>query len=270
MKRRYLAWIAGLTLLLPAGVVAAAVQQNFVSASQLQNGELVSLSANPQTIEPTTSHTITSLVGVVAPAETSPFEVNDAQQIAVTTNGVANALVSDVGGDIRVGDQIGISPLDGVGAKTTASGRVLGVAQASFDSKTAGAAKVAVTDAAGKKRTVEVGLIPVLVNVTYYVAPPAPPPKVPALPPFLLRLASTVAGKQVSPVPLIVSVTLLAFALVIAGILLNSAIRSSIIAVGRNPLSKSTLQRNMAQVLLMAAAVIGGGLVAALAILRLS
>jgi hypothetical protein len=260
--------MVGLLVLLPAAALAAPVQQSFISTAQLQDGELVSLSANPQTVEPATSHNVASLVGVVAPAAVSPFEVNDAQQTSITTNGLATALVSDVGGDIRVGDPIAISPIAGVGAKPTVSGRILGTAQASFNAKTSGAAKVNVTDTTGKKRSVEVGRIPVLVNVTYYVAPPSTQ-KVPALPPFLLRLASTLAGKQVSPVPLIISFVLVVATLVIAGVLLNSAIRSSIIAVGRNPLSKSLLQRNMIQVLLMAAAVIGGGLVAALAILRL-
>ncbi len=73
--------------------------------------------------------------------------------VQVATSGNAKALVSTVNGDIAVGDQIGVSPFNGVGMKAAPGSRVIGLAQTAFKTGAKGASNQEVTDKSmGRKR----------------------------------------------------------------------------------------------------------------------
>ena len=68
------------------------------------------------------------------------------------------------------------------------------------------------------------------------------------VPPLIQNTANTVAGKPVSPVRVIASIMVLVLALISVMVLLYSSVRSSIISIGRNPLSEGAVHRSLVEV----------------------
>ena len=67
----------------------------------------------------------------------------------------------------------------------------------------------------------------------------------------LRRASELIAGKPVNPVRVYLSLVILAMAALISGSLIYSAVRSALIAIGRNPLSKKSIIRGLFQVVLI-------------------
>ena len=252
IKRRYhIAILIGAllpSLALPFSVAAsAALSQGFVTSSvSTPPGSLVSLLAGKQNhIELATSARASQLVGVVADKPLVELGSGDAQVQAVV-NGQTSALVSDINGDIKIGDKITASPLDGIGMKALISTQIVGTAESNLSDSTTTTRTI--TDKLGKKTEVHIGSILVQVNVSYYsVAPSALSAVVPT---FLLNAGSAIAGKDVSPVRILIAFSSLLVGFIIAGVTLHSAVRSGIISLGRNPLAHNILRQGLVDVLL--------------------
>jgi hypothetical protein len=188
------------------------------------------------------------LVGVVVQANESLLSVTSSlSQVQVATSGIATALVSNINGDVKRGDRIAASPIRGVGMKTENSTRVLGIAQADLSAST-DKEHVEATDLNGKKQSVTMGRVPVLVDISYYNVQTTSVDKY--IPPVVRDLSSNIAGKEVSPIRILVSFVLLALALVVSIVMVYGAVRSSIVSIGRNPLSKSAVRGSVLQVLI--------------------
>jgi hypothetical protein len=156
--------------------------------------------------------------------------------------------VSTAGGKIKVGDYITVSPIAGVGQKVgDSSARVVGTAQADFDGSGDGVTKRTIEDTAGKKTEVSVGQIPVVISVSTYTATDGKQNYV--VPNWLQSLSNTLAGKNVSTIRIIISVVILLVSLASVTVLLYSAVRNSIISIGRNPLSKKSVMGGLLQVM---------------------
>jgi hypothetical protein len=173
--------------------------------------------------------------------------------VHVATGGVALALVTTVNGDIRAGDRIAISPVSGVGMRSTTSGRVLGTAQADFSGTAAEAQEITVTTKAGSPQKAHVGRIPVLIDIGFYAAAPTQDTVVPDQ---LQRVVDQLVKKSVSPVRIIISIILIFLSLLIVTVLIYGAARNSIISIGRNPLSQPAIRRSLLQVIGMAAGIL--------------
>lgn len=264
-----MALIGLLAVAIPA--VAAASSQSFdILGGQPQAGMLMSLSSNPGVIEPASDKNVKSLVGVVAPANETNFD-QQTGQTNVKTDGASNALVSTLGGDIRVGDRITASALAGVGAKTTTSAWIIGIAQGSLDKNTKGVLKSTVVDSQGTKHDVYVGSIPVLVKVTYYstASRSLAADTNTLVPSVLQRAADALAGKHVSLRALLLSFLLFVIGVIAAGIVANSAIRGGFSAIARQPLAKSVILREVWRSFGMALAILVIVMVAAMLMLRI-
>jgi hypothetical protein len=221
-----------------AGKSQAASSQSFqILAGQAKLGMIMSLTQNPDVIEPADTTNSASMVGVVSPNQ-SNFDQASSADINVQTDGEANTLVSTLSGNLVVGDRVTSSAIEGVGAKLNTSGWVIGTAERSVDASTSGAVATSVTDNQGKKHTVYVALIPIDVHVTYYssnsssVAPQA-----------LQQLADNLAGKKVSIQIIVLSFFLFIIGVVSAGVIIVSAVRSGFLAIARQPLSKFVILR---------------------------
>lgn len=223
---------------------APAISQNFqASGDNLTAGTLVSLTAgSPNTVEPSTSTRVADIVGVVADSPLIELgeEMGSAQ---VVTSGVTHALVSNINGDIESGDKITASPITGVGMKVSEPTLIMGTAQASLESVEASTRTI--TDRDGNEQSVKVGLVPLDVSVTFYAATATQQELVP---PFVQDIAETIAGKPVSPVKVIASILVLLLALISVMVLLYSSVRSSIISIGRNPLSEKAVHKSLIEV----------------------
>lgn len=268
-RRSRAAWlvISGWLLVMAAmPAVAGASSQSFnVLNNQAQSGMLMSLTANAGVIEPATTKNASSLIGVIATDNASLSQ--QPGQTSVATDGQASTLVSTLNGDIKVGDRIGPSSLSGVGDKLTASGWMVGVAEASLDSKTTGAVATSLSDTQGSKHTVYVARIPVIVKVNYYNAA-SPAPASARVPDGLQALADKIAGKHASTLALVLSFILLLTGIIWAGLVIYAAVKGSLDAIARQPLSKYVINRAMIRSLGLALVVIGGVLAGSLLLLR--
>lgn len=227
-----------------SAVSAAAIAQGFqTSETDVRPGALLSLKeGSPDNVEYANQERIDELVGVAG--ENPLISLTDGgQTVQVVTSGVTAALVSNINGEVKTGDKITASPIEGVGMKATSSNIVLGAAQADLTSvKTT---EHTVTDTDGTQHTVLIGLIPVQVNVTFYAAPAD---KNMFLPAFLQDFANGVVGKEVSPVRVMIAAIIMVLAFLSIAVLLYASVKSSIISIGRNPLSEVSVRKSLLQI----------------------
>lgn len=231
---------------------ASGTSQSFnVLNAQTQPGMLMSLTANSNVAEPASDKNAAQLYGIVSSSNTDITQ--QPGQVSIQNDGTANALVSTLDGDVRVGDKIATSSLVGVGAKAVKSGWVVGVAQASLDSTTKGAIKTMVTDSKNVKHIVYVGTIPVVAKVMYYTSPNDQAKKTTPVPSNVQSAAESIAGKKVSTVILVVSGLLMIVGVIFAGVVISTAIKNGFAAVARQPLAKRVIFRRVLQSFGMAA-----------------
>ncbi|HTH72627.1 MAG TPA: hypothetical protein VL737_04675 [Candidatus Pristimantibacillus sp.] len=223
---------------------ASSIAQGFkADDSNIVFGAIVSLkSGTANTVELSNSENVDRLLGVAG--EGSLIELsNGIGSVQVVTTGQTAALVSNINGDIKTGDKITSSPIAGVGMKALTSTLVIGTAQADLSSATTETRTV--TDKDGKKHTVLIGAIPLQVDKVFYETPKDQSSYVP---PVLQDFANSLVGRPVSAVRVVVSALLIAFVFVTVVVLLYSSIRSSIISIGRNPLSEAAVHKSLLQV----------------------
>jgi len=256
-----LALVYGLALLsatLAAAPALASLSQGFATSSSIATGSLVALdnkSSGSVVIADTTN--TGRLFGVVVPPSSASISLSGqgSGQVQVVTSGTAQVLVSTAGGPIKVGDYITVSPIAGVGQKVgDASTRVVGTAQTDFDGSGDGVTKRTIDTDQGKKE-VAIGQIPVVIAVSTYTSTDGKQTYV--IPNWLQNLSNTLAGKAVSPIRIIMAGIILLVALVSITVLLYSAVRNSIISIGRNPLSKSSVLGGLLQVVGISAVILG-------------
>lgn len=244
---------------------AAALSQGFQThETNLTTGALVSLDPSSQAYVQLANTTRSSqLIGVIGQKPLIEIKSNN-QEIQVVVSGTAPALVSNINGDIKAGDRIAASPIDGVGMKATAASQIIGAAQTDFSN--INSVETTINDVTGKPQVIRTGLMPVQINVSYY----SPDANKTLLPPFLQQLASNVVGgRQVSAGRIIAAILTLILGFVSIAVLLYSSVRSSIISIGRNPLSETAVRKSLVEVGLTALGVLLVMVIAIYLILRL-
>lgn len=241
--------LALLILLSTSGtVLAQTVLQGYASDEKLQKGMLVTLKKDDQTkIEAVTDETLKDLKGVVAHANDSPVTISgEGQKIFVATSGSYEVLVSNENGPIAQGDYISGSSLAGIGMKATDTQEVVvGRAVQAFEGGGDSIGKSVTKDG----ETVSFGRIQVDIGIGKN-----PLQKVPdkdRVPDALQRVATTVADKPVSALRIYLALIVLAVTALVAGTTLFSGVRSTVISIGRNPLSKGMIFKGLFQVLLL-------------------
>src|SRR3989344_3386278 len=152
---------------------ATLLSQAYVANEQLPVGSIVSLQKGSTTeVEAATTDNSRYLLGVVIQGDSSQISISSKKdnQVFVATSGIEPVLVSDINGEITVGDPITASPIKGVGMKATGNAKIVGVAQDDFP--TNNAKEQTYTDDKGQKQTFKIAEVPVLVNVAYYYKEP--------------------------------------------------------------------------------------------------
>lgn len=236
------------------------ISQGYSTTDKLAVGSIVSLKKNStdEVVGASTS-TVNNILGVIINDGNSLLTLRSGQknQVQVATSGTTSVLVTDVNGDIKQGDPITASPVKGVGMKATRNAKIVGIAQG--DATVTDKHKQTYTDASGKKHSIALGDVPVLVNVSYYYAQPEKT----IIPPAIQNIANALAGKRVETLPIIISAAIFIIALIVVVSIIYSMIRSSIISVGRNPMAQSAVYRDVIQ---LSALVLGILAVAVIAI----
>jgi len=248
LKARFRTWLVLVTLAcLAVPSVASAVtsiSQGYLTTDSLSLGSMVSLDTNSSDhVSATTTDNVRNVFGVVIDEGNSLLSVSTGQanQVQVATSGVVQMLVSNINGAVSSGDSITGSPIKGVGMKATSNVKIIGIAQDGLSSSNSSTQSY--TDKQGKSHQVQIGLVPVLVSVAYYYKQADKT----LIPSAVQNLANALAGKPVNPVPIIIASAIFVVTLIVVVSIIYSMIRSSIISVGRNPMSQSAVYRDVIQ-----------------------
>lgn len=249
-RKRYLRlFVAGVgaTLLglglAPAGASSANISHPYKATTSIPNGSIVSL--DPQRTDYVESANVDNgsrLLGVALANKDSLIAVDAAAgTIQVATSGNVSVLVSDLNGAVNVGDQVAVSPFNGIGMKALPGSRVIGLAQTSFNGRSPGATTEQVTDKSGHTSPVQVGYVQVSIAIGTNTAD--------ANLSSLQRLVKAITGRTVSTFRAVTSLVVATVAMVTLVTLIYASIHSGIIAVGRNPMAKQAIFRRVGFVL---------------------
>jgi hypothetical protein len=244
----------GLMLLLvlaQAGPVAAqTITQGYSSDTSIQRATIVSLSAdNPKKVEPTSLDNDERMHGVVVNANDASFTLStEEEKTFVATKGRFEVFVSNENGTVQPGDFISVSRVAGIGMKAGENDPyIIGKAITGFDGQTAVLSTTNI-DSNGQETKVAIGRVQVDVGVANN---PLLKPTKANLPGFLQQAAETIAQKSpINPIRVYISIAILLASTLVAGTLLYSGIRSGLISIGRNPLSKKSITRGLLQVIM--------------------
>jgi hypothetical protein len=230
-------------------LVAQTVTQGYKADRPLQRGMIVKLKSNDSSvIEPVDNESIEHMHGVVVDANDAPVTLSgEGQQTFVATIGHFDVLVSNQNGPIAVGDYITISALPGIGMKAgDKQPMVAGKALGTFDGTSNVVGQADLKEGNGSRK-VAIGRVRMDLGVA---SNPLVKPTDANLPRFLEKTAEAIANKPVSPAKVYLSLAIFLATAMITGTVLYAGLRSSIIAIGRNPLSKKSINKSMAQVIL--------------------
>ncbi len=253
-----------------SAVFAQTLSHGYGTDVALQKGMIVGLKKDdPRKVEPINYDQMDRVHGVVIGANDSAVLIgSENEKVYVATTGRFPILVSDQNGDINIGDYITVSALSGIGMKSNdAAPIIVGKATDKFSSKDnnaiVGTAKI--KDSTGKERQIKIARIGIDVGIGRN-----PLQKTDNnLPEALKRASELIAGKPVSPIRVYISLVLLGIASAIAAMLVFSAVRSALIAIGRNPLSKKSIIKGMFQVVIIALMVFISGIFGVYLLLKL-
>lgn len=243
------------------------LSRSFSSTEKIEPGSLVSIDQPKEGyVIGANSNNAEQLVGIAVLSDNSLLAVNSSESKAqIAISGQATALVSDLNGDIKPGDMIAVTPFTGIGAKALPGSRVVGVAQASFNSTSKSAKKITVTDTKGKSRQLSIGAVPVVISVGTMATTNETTGNTTGL----QGLATNIAGRPVSLLRVAICLIIGLAAIISLVVVVNSTIRNGISAVARNPLAKPAIFDSMAQVMVMVAFIAVVSIVLMYAVLRI-
>lgn len=238
------------------GYFASSSAQEFSTGyraeTSLPSGMIVSLeSREERLVVPANRDNIDNLLGVTVGGSNSLLNLSSQESnVQVVTNGIVEVLVTDINGRIETGDFVTISEVNGIGRKATREDpKILGTAQGNFEESSL----TTVTTASGASREVSVSRIDVLIQVG---GNPDLARQESFLPGFLQEAANTLAGEPVSPARIIVSVVVVVGGIIGSMVLLYGAVSSTIISIGRNPLSDKSIYAGLLRMTAIAVIII--------------
>ncbi len=238
---------------------AQAVIQGYNTDDTLQAGMIVTLSQTDSTkVQTATNETAEQMRGVVVDPNDATVTLSAPnQKVFVASTGRFAVLVSNQNGAVHANDYISLSSLPGIGMRARTDQQVvLGRAVTTFDGSSGVVTTTTVKEGNNSKQVV-LGKIAVDISI---IRNPASGTGGAHLPGFLQNASSSIAGKNVSPGKIYLAAALLLMSGIIAGSMLYAGVRSSIVAIGRNPLSRGSIVRSLVQVVVTSLIIFIGGL----------
>lgn len=267
--------LLGIAVFMASSLAAAqAVTSAYNTDQQLQRGMIVRLAGKDnKKVEALRPDAIDKMEGVVVAANDSPVTISaenqTSQQVFVATTGRYNVLVSNQNGPIAKDNYITISSVAGIGMKADGKqSRIIGKALSGFDGKTNISGKMTVKNSAGQDIPITLSLIAVEINIGNNPVEEKKTSLIPGLE-FLQKAAGGVVDNQVAPGQLYLALAALVVSAFISGSILYAGVRTSMTAIGRNPLAKSSVMKNLVQVVVTSIIILIIGVVAVYLILKL-
>jgi len=244
---RLLAVVVSLLSLAPATVIAATISVSYTATQSLPTGTIVTIDGQKNgSVVPSDNDANSNIIGVVVDRSMQKTGVGVSTiQIQVASKGEGYVLVSNINGAVKKGSPITSSPLAGIGMSANVDGRVAGIAQADLSEQSLDAQYKVVKDKKGNDNRVLVGLVPIALDVSYYQIESTSN----SVPKFLRDISRAISDKPVSTIRIWASVAVMLVGILIAMVLVYGSVRSSIVAIGRNPLAKRTIQSSMLKVI---------------------
>lgn len=236
---------AAVFLFVPVSAIAAGgVAQGYKAAPNVVVGMAVSLADD--TVYPATTKNQNNLLGIVVPQSGVAVSlVTETKQVQVITSGVGSAYVSDINGNVKNGDSLVPSPIEGVLMKATEAGPSLGTAQQDFNPSASNVQKKDIKTKDGASKKTSIGTIQILVGRSDFI------PKTADVPFFLTPFQSIftgVVGRNVSTARTIAAIAIFAIAVISSMVVMYSGVSNGIRSIGRNPLSKGEVYVGLLQV----------------------
>ncbi len=219
---------------------------------------LISDDQNNRQVEATNKNNVQNFVGIVTTIDDNLVSLtNDSTDVLVTTTGEVSVFVVDINGKVAKGDLVTISPLNGAFMKSNDqspnSKFVMGTALEAFNDAQAKSQKV--TDAQNGERIVKVDKVKVEINQSIDTRSAAEEAAT------SLQLAGeSITGRPVGQAQVFAAILVLLIVLIVEGSIIYGAVHSTITALGRNPLAKRLVFKQILQVSWLALVVLLFGL----------
>lgn len=242
-KKPFLIKILALALVILVAAVgqqalADNVVQGFSATQNVEPGMVVAIDkAADRSVKPAPADNSNLIYGVVVDPSDAPITlVGQNSKVFVATSGTYQVLVTAAAGPIKSGDYISMSNINGIAGKAQIGQPViLGKAQSGFNGNDN---VVATSD------NVKIGRIYISIGVAKNPIANTDP----TLPYVLRKVANSVANKSVPVIRVYTAMLIFLVSLVAAIVILWSGVRSSLISLGRNPLSRHAIFSGMYKV----------------------
>ena len=248
-------------------VYAQTVNKGYKSDEALQTGMLVmEKEDDPFKVVAISLGTLDKLKGVVVQKNDSPVTLSSKDdKVFIADTGEYPVLVSNENGQIEPGDYLSISSLPGVAMKANdTQSVVVGRATKKFEGN---GDSIGSTVDNRTNKTINFGRIPVLISIKRN--PNVKEQQNNSVPKALEKVSFSIAGKPVNTARIWMATAVFLGSLLITAIMLYSGARSSLISVGRNPLSRSIIIKGLGQIVVMSLIVFISGLFAVYLLLRI-
>ena len=245
--------------------------QAYAADAPIANGNIVVLTGKDSNrVKVATQEDVQNMFGVTVDRNTLPLTVSSGDtenEVFVAVSGTYDVLVSDQAGSIAAGDYLTLSSVNGVAMKAgDEEVTVFGRANRAFDNESVNLGKTTLKDSAGETKSVTLGSVPVTIDIKNN---PNHKSTDSNLPEMLTRVGQAIAEKEVSPVRIYLSMGIAAVSLIAAIAVLYAGVRSGVISIGRNPMSKKSIFKALMQVILTSALILIIGLFAVYLLLKL-
>jgi len=268
----FLALLIAALSLLATPILAQDFTQGYSADDQIIRGSLVALDEeDTDKVEAIDDSRIKDILGIVVRANESALTLTgDRTGVFVTTTGRYEVLVSDINGSIKVNDDLTLSSIKGVAMLADPDHVILvGTALEPFDIDNPDVPvlqEFVAQDSNGNDVSISIGRIEVEIGIK----PNPNARRVQQVPAFLANIAEAITGSSdISALRIYSSLAVLVIASGVSGSLLYSAVRNSIVSIGRNPLSKKSVLAGLAQVIVVGMIIFLSGLVAVYLILKI-
>lgn len=232
------------------------ISSTYTTNQTIDIGYIVSIN-HDQTVILSDTNNSNNLLGISIKKNSSNISYNSkSSTLDIGTNGIFYGYVSNLNGSINVGDKITASIIEGVGQKATLAGRIIGVAQSSFDSSTKGSIKKYVNS---QYPSVYFGEIPINVSVSDYAGVVNSNPS--GIVSKFQNFSSKLFGKKIDQNRALIGLIIFAIGILIAISMISFSLVSTIKNIGRNPLARSEILRYFILILLMILAIISISLI---------
>lgn len=212
-----------------------------------------------------------NMFGVVVDPQQLPVRISSEDlenEVYVAVSGTYNVLVSTQAGPIAPGDYVTLSSINGIAMKAGfEEASVFGRAVSGFDGSNASRGSMTIKDDQGNtNQTVQLGSIPVTIEIQ---SNPNEKSTKALVPEVLERIGQEIAEKEVSAIRIYLSMAITTVSLLTALVVVYTGVRSSIISIGRNPMSKKAIFRALLEIILTSFLILVIGLFAVYLLLRL-